>query len=102
VRTEAHRQRWPNRDWAKGKHGQEDIIVAKFLKTCYVNTVSLERFNKNGMMRWQVNVGSDIPHKDVKIFCFGLTMRIKWAEPTSSVRKNTLPTTNPSKNEFFQ
>ena len=101
VRTKAGEYRWPNREWAKSEHGQEDIVVTKFLKTCNVNTISLERFNKNGMMRWQVDVGADIPHKNVKIFCFGLTMRIKRAKPTSLV-EDFSTTTKPSENELFQ
>ncbi len=95
-------QRWPLGDVAKSVHGQEDVAIAKFLETCDVDTMSLKSFNKNSMLRWQVNISPNIPDEDVDVLRFRLTERINRAVSVSRSKKQRFATIYPSKKKLFQ
>jgi hypothetical protein len=84
-------------------HGEKDVVVTKFLKTCNVDTISLERFNENGMLRRQIDVGTNVPNKYVNIP--GFSMRFFRAEPklyTSRIGKDAPTVTRPESKELCQ
>lgn len=45
--------------------GQKNIAVAKFLQTGDINMMHLERFHENRSLRMQIDVGTNIPNKDI-------------------------------------
>jgi hypothetical protein len=59
--------------------------------------VSLESFNKDGVVRGQINIGTDVPNKDINISSFWKTMRIEWAKPKSTSKKEVLAKAIPGK-----
>jgi hypothetical protein len=87
-------------------HGQEDIVVAKFLEACNVNTVSLERLDENRMLRWQIDIGPNVPNKYIDIYGFRLTKRFyRRAEPklyTPRISEDAMATAKPVRKKRFQ
>jgi hypothetical protein len=84
-------------------HGKKNVIITKFLKTCNVYTISLERFNKNGMLGWKVNVGPNVPNKHVNTFGFLIEFdRTKPKMYTSRIGKDALTVTRPESKELCQ
>ena len=95
-------QGWPFGDFAKSVHGQKDITIAKFLEACNVNTMCLKSFNKNSMLRRQVNISPNIPDEDVDVLRFRLTERINRAMSVSRNKEQSCATIYPSKKKLFQ